>query len=230
MLVISVAPVYTYAVDGITSGAGAISGASIATSNATGGSVGNTSAVGGTGGTSNSTVGNLSTGSSTSQGGSVGNTNANGGTSTSTTGASTSQGGTASSSGNTSGNTTVTTTHQAAQIPVATAYSSSNHPTAPCMGASSVGVSSMVFGISTGSSWEATECMKLELARSFAQSGYHEDAQSIRCSSKYAAVAPSCIKLLTASKPKVVYSETVDPITGFVTIIDTRSSSPIRRQ
>ena len=38
--------------------------------------------------------------------------------------------------------------------------------------------------------------MTLEMARSFEQAGQNEDAQAVRCSSKYASAAPSCIKLL----------------------------------
>jgi hypothetical protein len=105
-----------------------------------------------------------------------------------------------------------------------------NLPTAPCMGSTSVGVSAVLFGFSTGSSWEATECMTLEMARSFSQDGQIEDAQAVRCSSKYAANAPSCIKLLqlrAATKQEashVSYIKTTDKATGYTTIIDTRDS------
>jgi hypothetical protein len=184
-------------------------------------SVGNTST-----GASTSTVGNLSTGPS-----SVGNTS---------TGAST-------SSGNISGNTTITSNYTAPKIPVASAVAPSNFPTAPCMGSSSIGGSAVLFGFSAGSSWEATECMTFEAARSFDQAGMHEDALAIKCTSKYSAAAPSCIRLKQQEQqaqqqqpsqqaqyepPKIVslnpthgiYSETVDPLTGFKTIIDTRDS------
>lgn len=153
----------------------------------------------------------------------TGASTATGGTSSSTTGDST-------SSGNTSGNTSVTSNYAAPKIPVATAIAPANLPTAPCMGATSIGVSAVLFGFSTGSSWEATECMTLEMARSFSQDGQLEDAQAVRCSSKYAANAPSCIKLLqkqVAGKPvasNISYIETIDPVTGFKTIIDTRDS------
>ncbi|MBT8528302.1 hypothetical protein G6711_02725 [Polynucleobacter paneuropaeus] len=212
-----------------------------------------------------SSVGSLSTGASTSQGGAGGL----GGTSSATTGASTSQGGSvgslstgastsaggvsnatsggASSSGNTSGNTTITSNYTAPKIPVATAVAPSNFPTAPCMGSSSIGGSAVLFGFSAGSSWEATECMTFEAARSFDQAGMHDDALAIKCTSKYSAAAPSCIKLkqqelqaqqqalvqqseYDLTKPaninliKGIYSETIDPVTGFITIIDTRDS------
>jgi hypothetical protein len=178
--------------------------------------------------------------------------------SVSTTGASssTSQGGTggsvgsittgaSSSQGNTSGNTTVTSTYAAPKIPVATAFSPGNHPTAPCMGSTSIGGTAVLFGFSAGSSWEATECMTFEAARSFDQAGMYEDALAIKCTSKYSAAAPSCIRLRQQyekelqgtqsaqyEKPQQlvsvnllgVYSETVDPVTGYKTIIDTRGT------
>jgi len=199
---------------------------------------GSTTANGGLGGSAASTTGDITsnggngglggTGTSNATGGNVGNlttgaSTATGGTSSSTTGDST-------SSGNTSGNTSVTSNYAAPKIPVATAIAPANLPTAPCMGATSIGVSAVLFGFSTGSSWEATECMTLEMARSFSQDGQLEDAQAVRCSSKYAANAPSCIKLLqkqVAGKPvasNISYIETIDPVTGFKTIIDTRDS------
>jgi hypothetical protein len=166
--------------------------------------------------------------------------------SVSTTGASTSTAGASSSSGNTSGNTTITSNYTAPKIPVATAVAPSNFPTAPCMGSSSIGGSAVLFGFSAGSSWEATECMTFEAARSFDQAGMHDDALAIKCTSKYSAAAPSCIKLkqqeqqaqipivqqLQFDQPKPeyvnlikgIYSETIDPTTGFITIIDTRET------
>ena len=224
-------------------GAGGLGGTSNAITGAStsqGGSVGSLStgastSAGGAGGS----VGSLSTGASTSTGGSssVGNT---------TTGASVSAGGKSSSSGNTSGNTTITSNYAAPKIPVNTAVAPSNFPTAPCMGSSSIGGSAVLFGFSAGSSWEATECMTFEAARSFDQAGMHEDALAIKCTSKYSAAAPSCIKLKYEEQkaqqqlgqlpqfdqPKSVnlnlingvYSETIDPVTGFKTIIDTRDS------
>ena len=88
--------------------------------------------------------------------------------------------------------------------------------------------------------------MTFEAARSFDQAGMHEDALAIKCTSKYSAAAPSCIKLKYEEQkaqqqlgqlpqfdqPKSVnlnlingvYSETIDPVTGFKTIIDTRDS------
>ncbi|CAM3644884.1 hypothetical protein [Polynucleobacter arcticus] len=189
-------------------------------------STGASTSAGGAGGS----VGSLTTGASTSAGGSVGNT---------TSGASSSQ-------GNTSGNTTITSTYVAPKIPVATAFSPANHPTAPCMGSTSIGGSAVLFGFSAGSSWEATECMTFEAARSFDQAGMFEDALAIKCTSKYSAAAPSCIKLrqqqerelqkpqsaqyekpqqnLPAASLLGTYTETVDPITGYKTIIDTRGS------
>jgi hypothetical protein len=197
-----------------------------------------------------SSVGSLSTGASTSAGGaggSVGNL---------TTGASTSAGGTggsvgnttsgaSSSQGNTSGNTSITSTYVVPKIPVATAFSPANHPTAPCMGSTSIGGTAVLFGFSAGSSWEATECMTFEAARSFDQAGMFEDALAIKCTSKYSAAAPSCIKLRQQQerelqkgqsaqyeKPQQVasarvlsaYTESIDPITGYKTIIDTRGT------
>jgi hypothetical protein len=124
--------------------------------------------------------------------------NAGGGgtTTTTNTGNSTIGDTTATSGSNTSGNNTVTTNYAAPRIPVSPAIAPANLPTAPCMGASSVGISGVLFGISSGSSWMSEECMTLEMARSFEQAGHAEDAQAVRCSSKYAAAAPSCIKSL----------------------------------
>jgi len=163
-----------------------------------------------------------------------------GGTSSATGGAST-------SSGNTSGNTSITSNYSAPKIPVATAYAPSNFPTAPCMGSSSVGASGALLGFSLGSSWEATECMIFEAARSFDQAGMSDDALAIKCTSKYSAAAPSCIKLLQQknspsadhsaptnnkqaikddiqSIPQRVIIESVDLATGYKTTIDTRDS------
>ena len=75
--------------------------------------------------------------------------------------------------------------------------------------------------------------MTFEAARSFDQVGMHEDALAIKCTSKYAAAAPSCIRLLQGpTAPKAaelkmsvgMLVETVDPITGFKSTIDTRES------
>lgn len=203
-------------------------------SNSTVGAISNTNSTG----ASTATVGNLTTGAS-----SVGNTTT--GASTSSVGSQTT--GASTSSGNSSGNTTITSNYTAPKIPVATAVAPSNFPTAPCMGSSSIGGSAVLFGFSAGSSWEATECMTFEAARSFDQAGMHDDALAIKCTSKYSAVAPSCIKLkqqelqaqqqalvqqseYDLTKPaninliKGIYSETIDPVTGFITIIDTRDS------
>jgi len=192
-------------------------------------SVGNVST-----GASSSSVGDLTTGSSSSisSGGSVGNVSS----------------GSSSSQGNTSGNTTITSTYIAPKIPVATAFSPANHPTAPCMGSTSIGGSAVLFGFSAGSSWEATECMTFEAARSFDQAGMFEDALAIKCTSKYSAAAPSCIRLRqeqdrALQKPQAIqnggsqqatpvpsmlgsYTEMVDPITGYKTIVDTRGTLP----
>lgn len=203
-------------------------------SNSTVGAISNTNSTG----ASTATVGNLTTGAS-----SVGNTTT--GASTSSVGSQTT--GASTSSGNSSGNTTITSNYTAPKIPVATAVAPSNFPTAPCMGSSSIGGSAVLFGFSAGSSWEATECMTFEAARSFDQAGMYDDALAIKCTSKYSAVAPSCIKLkqqelqaqqqalvqqseYDLTKPaninliKGIYSETIDPVTGFITIIDTRDS------
>ncbi|MEA9602776.1 hypothetical protein VC188_11690 [Polynucleobacter sp. MG-28-Ekke-A2] len=195
-------------------------------------------------GASTATVGSLTTGQSNSTVGAISNSNSTGASTSSvgsqTTGAST-------SSGNSSGNTTITSNYTAPKIPVATAVAPSNFPTAPCMGSSSISGSAVLFGFSAGSSWEATECMTFEAARSFDQAGMHDDALAIKCTSKYSAAAPSCIKLkqqeLQAQQQalvqqsaydltklaninliKGIYSETIDPVTGFITIIDTRDS------
>jgi len=207
-----------------------------------GGTVGNTSA---TGGSNSLTTGATSAtgGTSTSQGGtggSVGNTTTGASTSTSQGGTSKATTGASTSSGNTSGNTTITSNYTAPKIPVATAVAPANHPTAPCMGSSSVGGSSVLFGFSAGSSWEATECMTFEAARSFDQAGMREDALAIKCTSKYSAAAPSCIKLKQqqsqpeSQPPRLVtvqdltilpgmYVEIIDA-SGFTTIIDRRKS------
>ncbi|OZA07227.1 MAG: hypothetical protein B7Y05_20460 [Polynucleobacter sp. 24-46-87] len=88
--------------------------------------------------------------------------------------------------------------------------------------------------------------MTFEAARSFDQVGMHEDALAIKCTSKYSAAAPSCIRLRREQEegldiaeatpyekpqqeiptPHVlgIYTETVDLITGFKTTIDTRES------
>ncbi|QWE18381.1 hypothetical protein [Polynucleobacter corsicus] len=211
---------------------GSVGNLTTGASTSTGGSVGSlttgaSTSAGGAGGS----IGNLTTGASTSAGGSVGNT---------TSGASSSQ-------GNTSGNTTITSTYVAPKIPVATAFSPANHPTAPCMGSTSIGGTAVLFGFSAGSSWEATECMTFEAARSFDQAGMHEDALAIKCTSKYSAAAPSCIRLRQQyerelqktqsaqyEKPQQLvsvnllgtYTETIDPVTGYKTIIDTRGTLP----
>lgn len=221
--------------DGGTTG-GAVTSSPISNSVST---TGASTSQGGAGGS----VGAISTGASSSTGGSNSMTT---GTTSNVTGASTSTAGASTSSGNTSGNTTITSSYIAPKIPVATAVAPSNFPTAPCMGSSSIGGSAVLFGFSAGSSWEATECMTFEAARSFDQAGMHDDALAIKCTSKYSAAAPSCIKLKQQDqqaqtplvqqpqydqpKPgyenliKGIYSETIDPITGFITIIDTRET------
>ena len=103
---------------------------------------------------------------------------------------------TATSGSNTSGNNTVTTNYAALRIPVTPAIAPANLPTAPCTGASSIRISGVLFGISSGSSWVSEECMTLEMVRSFVQAGQGKDAMAVRCTSKYATSAPSCIKLL----------------------------------
>lgn len=184
-----------------------------------------TTANGGLGGSASSTTGDITA--NGGLGGLGGNASVSTGDSILSTGSSTSQGGQSFSSGNTSGNIAINANYNAAKIPVSTAYSPANLPTAPCMGSTSMGLTSVMFGFSSGSSWEPTECMILEMARSFSQDGQLEDAQAVRCSSKYAANAPSCIRLnqqRVANKKVIVYIETVDLATGFKTIIDTRAS------
>ncbi|QWD26612.1 hypothetical protein G6686_08570 [Polynucleobacter paneuropaeus] len=203
----------------------------------------NTSGGGGAVTTTSSPINQAIGGSNNAQGGTssaLGGSGGQGGTSSAITGSS-------SSSGNTSGNTTINSNYSAPKIPVATAYAPSNFPTAPCMGSSSVGVSGVLLGFSMGSSWEATECMIFEAARSFDQAGMSEDALAIKCTSKYSAAAPSCIKLLqqkndpriddsqiiqyqqpikvsTEPIPLRVLIESTDSITGFKTTIDTRDA------
>ena len=162
-------------------------------------------------------------------GGLGGNSSLSTGDSILSTGASTSQGGQSSSTGNTSGNNSISANYTAARIPVSTSYSPANLPTAPCMGSTSMGLTSVMFGFSSGSSWEATECMILEMARSFSQDGQLEDAQAVRCSSKYAVNAPSCIKLIQQradNKKLIVNIGIVDNLSELKSIVDTRASPP----
>ena len=84
--------------------------------------------------------------------------------------------------------------------PVSSAYAPNVYPTAPCMGSTTGGAQTGVFGFSIGATWESKDCMMLETARSFEQAGYKEDALAIRCKSKYAKDAPSC-KALDESIP-----------------------------
>lgn len=69
------------------------------------------------------------------------------------------------------------------------------YPTAPCMGGTQVGGVGAGFGFSVGSSWTDTVCQGLEVARSFEQAGYREDALVLRCQIDGAQKAPSCIAL-----------------------------------
>lgn len=199
----------------------------------------NTSGGGGAVTTTSSPINQAIGGANNAQGG-LGGSGGLGGTSSALGGSST-------SSGNTSGNTSITSNYSAPTIPVATAYAPSNFPTAPCMGSSSVGASGALLGFSLGSSWEATECMIFEAARSFDQAGMSDDALAIKCTSKYSAAAPSCIKLLQQkndhladrleparnmqplqedikSIPQRALIESVDSITGYKVTIDTRDS------
>ena len=137
---------------------------------------------------STTTIGDLITGPSTAT---IGDTIT--GASTATTG----------DSSATSGDTTITSNYAAPKIPVSTAYSPANHPTAPCMGSSSAGASAVSVGFSMGTTWESTECMIFEAARSFDQAGMHEDALAIKCTSNFTQEAPSCIKL-AKEKEKIV--------------------------
>lgn len=66
------------------------------------------------------------------------------------------------------------------------------YPTAPCMGTSNLGGGNGFFSIGVGSSWTDDECGIRETARSFSGLGLKDDAVSVLCSSKYAAIAPIC--------------------------------------
>jgi hypothetical protein len=68
------------------------------------------------------------------------------------------------------------------------------YPTSPCMGSSAVGGSGVGFGVSFGTSWTDDECGIRETARSFNGLGLKDDAVSVLCTSKYAAIAPVCNK------------------------------------
>lgn len=66
-----------------------------------------------------------------------------------------------------------------------TAYAGTVYPTAMCMGSSSGGVQSTVFGFSAASSWTDKNCMVLEQARSAATVlGDKAVAEEIMCSLK----------------------------------------------
>ena len=91
---------------------------------------------------------------------------------------------------------------EASDNPVSSAYAPTVFPTAPCMGSTTGGAQTGVFGFSIGATWESKDCMMLETARSFEQAGYAEDALAIRCKSKYAKDAPSC-KALLESNPQL---------------------------
>jgi len=188
---------------------------------------GSTTANGGLGGTASSTTGEISA--NGGSGGLGGNSSLSTGDSMLSTGSSSSQGGQSSSSGNTSGNNSINANYRAAKTPVSSSYAPANLPTAPCMGSTSMGLTSVMFGFSSGSSWEATECMILEMARSFSQDGQLEDAQAVRCSSKYAVNAPSCIKLIQdrADKQKLIVNiGIVDNLSDLKSIVDTRAFLP----
>jgi hypothetical protein len=73
-------------------------------------------------------------------------------------------------------------------------YGGNVFPTAPCMGSSTIGGAGVGFGISIGSSWTDDECGIRETARSFSGMDMKADALAVLCSSKYAAVAPACMK------------------------------------
>ena len=90
---------------------------------------------------------------------------------------------------------------EASDNPVNSAYAPTVFPTAPCMGSTTGGAQTGVFGFSIGATWESKDCMMLETARSFEQAGYAEDALAIRCKSKYAKDAPSCKALDESTTP-----------------------------
>lgn len=69
------------------------------------------------------------------------------------------------------------------------------YPTAPCMGSSNIGGSGPGFSIGVGTSWRDDECGIRETARSFRGMGLDTDALVVLCTSQYAAVAPSCLKV-----------------------------------
>lgn len=75
------------------------------------------------------------------------------------------------------------------------------HPTAPCMGGTSVGGSGPGFSIGIGTSWTDKDCSLRETARSFAGMGLAEDALAVLCASEFAVSAPSC-KALKAEEAK----------------------------
>lgn len=182
---------------------------------------------GGLGGTASSTTGEITA--NGGLGGLGGNASLSIGDNILSTGASTSQGGQSTSSGNISGDNTLNSNYKAAKIPVSTSYAPANLPTAPCMGSTSMGLTSVMFGFSSGSSWEATECMILEMARSFSQDGQLEDAQAVRCSSKYAANAPSCIKLTQhreANKKSIVNIGSADNLSEAKSSLDISAFPP----
>ena len=65
--------------------------------------------------------------------------------------------------------------------------------------------------------------MTFEAARSFDQAGMSEDALAIKCTSKYSAAAPSCIKLLQQKNdPRIDNSQIIkyqQPIKGDTKLI-----------
>lgn len=93
--------------------------------------------------------------------------------------------------------------------PVSSAIAPTVFPTAPCMGSSSGAATGTLISISGGTSWESKECMILEAARNFEQSGARVDAMYVRCQSKYAAAAPSCKALARGDDLKLENGELV---------------------
>ena len=76
-------------------------------------------------------------------------------------------------------------------------YSGNVYPTTSCAHSSTVGGSGVGFGVALGTSWTDEECSLRETARSFQLLGKTDDAVHVLCTSKYAAAAPSCAKLVT---------------------------------
>jgi hypothetical protein len=78
-------------------------------------------------------------------------------------------------------------------------YAGNVYPTTSCAHSANAGASGLGWGVSFGGSYLDDECGVRETARSFQNMDRPGDALVVLCSSKYAAVAPSC----KAMKPEV---------------------------